>query len=172
MATLNVRGLHKFSTNPDITDNVLAFDGTFLFPKWWNKNAGSVEYIRCIKAHVIRACDDIDLIIPASYDIVLRGEYDGNITFRFDYCRNVSRMAITAHDSTKVDAEFIFSKNPKEQPRYKVYGAGPVVCFAAEPTGKWETFVLEHSPDLDLGDLSPHDGYYDLNLETDLYDFN
>ena len=172
MATLTVRGLHKFSTSPKVTFDELSFDNTFMFPKWWDKNAGSVEYIRCIKAHVDRVCDDIDLSIPASYDIILRGEFDGNVTFRFDYHRNVKRMALTAPGSTTVDAEYIFPKHPGQQPTYKTYGAGPIVCFAAAPTGSWAQFVLEHSPDLNLGDLSPADGFYDLNLETDLYDLN
>ncbi len=172
MATLNVRGLHKFSTNPNITSDELSFDDTFLFPKWWNKNAGSVEYIRCIKAHVTRACDDIDLIIPASADIEIYGEFDGNVTFRFDHHKGVKRMAITAHNSTTVDAEYIFPKHPGQQPTYKTYGAGPVVCFVSAPEGKWATFIFEHKPDLNLGDLSPADGFYDLNLETDFYDLN
>ena len=121
---------------------------------------------------LLKDFDDIDVVIPANYDVEIRGEYDGNVGFRIDYHRGVSRMAITAHNSTKVDAEYIFPKHPGQQPAYKTYGAGPVVCFAAAPTGLWSTFVVEHSPDLDLGDLSPADGFYDLNLETDLYDFN
>ena len=172
MATLNVRGLHKFSTNPSVTSDELSFDDTFLFPKWWNKNAGRVEYIRCIKAHVTRDCDDIDLIIPASYDLVIRGTFDGNVTFRIDYHRGIKRMALTAHNSTVVTAEYLFGNRPGQQPRYKKYGAGPVVCFSAAPTGLWATFVYEHTPDLNLGDLSPADGFYDLNLDSDLYDMN
>ena len=172
MSTLNVRGLHKFSSSSGLLDNELAFDGTFLFPKWWNKNAGSVEYIRCIKAHVERVCDDIDIIIPASYDLELRGEFDGNVTFRFDYHRGISRMALTAHDSTEVTAEYIFPKFPGQQPIYKEYGAGPIACFVSTDVGSWQTFVLEHRPNLDLGDLTPADGFYDLNLETNLYDLN
>ena len=173
MPALNVRGLHSADTASQYSsDETGTIDDTFLFPKWWDRNASSVEYIRCFKLHITRVCDDIDLVIPASADVEIRGTYDGNVTFRFDYHRGVKRMALTAHNSTVVDAEYIFSKHPGQKPTYKEYGAGPVACFAAVPTGVWATFVAEHSPDLDLGDLSPADGFYDLNLESTSYDLN
>jgi len=173
MPILKVRGLHSADTASQYSsDEIGTVDDTFLFPKWWGKNAGSVQYIRVFKLHMTRACDDIDVIIPASADVEIRGEYDGNITFRFDYHRGVKRMALTAHNSTKVTAEYIFPKHPGQRPTYKEYGAGPVVCFSTTPTGVWATFVFEHSPDLDLGGYEPADGFYDLNLENNLYDLN
>ena len=166
MATLKVRGIHSADTaSVYSSDETGTIDDTFLFPKWWNKNAGQVEYIRCFKLHITRACDDIDLIIPASYDCEIRGTYDGNVTFRFDYHRGVDRMALTTHNSTQVDAEYIFPKHPSQQPTYKEYGAGPVACFEAAPLGSWATFVFEHRPNLDLGGYEPADGFYDLNEE-------
>ena len=173
MPALKIRGLHSADTASQYSsDETATIDDTFLFPKWWNKNAGSVEYIRCFRLHMTRQCDDIDVIIPASHDVEIRGTYDGNVGFRIDYHRGVKRMALTAHLSTKVDAEYIFPKHPGQKPKYKEYGAGPVVCFSATPIGVWATFVAEHSPNLDLGDLSPADGFYDLNLESDVYDLN
>ena len=100
MPALNVRGLHSADTASEYSsDETGTIDDTFLFPKWWDRNAGSVEYIRCFKLHITRACDDIDLVIPASADVEIRGTYDGNVTFRFDYHRGVKRIALTAHDS-------------------------------------------------------------------------
>jgi len=119
-----------------------------------------------------RVCDDIDIIIPAGPDVEIRGEYDGNVGFRIDYHRGVKRMALTAHNSTTVDAEYIFPTRPSQKPRYVEYGAGPVACFSASATGSWATFVFEHRPNLDLGGYEPADGFYDLNLENDLYDLN
>ena len=113
MATLKVRGIHSADTASEFSsDEVGTIDDTFLFPKWWDKKANNVEYIRVFKLHITRACDDIDIIIPASADVEIRGEYDGNVTFRIDYHRGVKRMALTAHDSTTVDAEYIFPKHP------------------------------------------------------------
>ena len=173
MATLKVRGIHSADTASEYSsDEVGTIDDTFLFPKWWNKKANNVEYIRVFKLHMTRACDDIDIIIPAGADVEIRGVYDGNVTFRIDYHRGVKRMALTAHNSTTVDAEYIFPTRPSQAPTYKEYGAGPVVCFSASPTGSWATFVFEHRPNLDLGGYEPADGFYDLNLESDLYDLN
>ena len=93
-----------------------------------------------------RACDDIDIIIPASFDMEIRGTFDGNVTFRFDYVRGVERMALTAHDSTKVTAEYIFGSRPGQDPAYREYGGGPVVCFSSEPTGEWATLSLNIAP--------------------------
>ena len=59
-----------------------------------------------------------------------------------------------------------------KQPTYKEYGAGPVACFSDSPSGSWATFVIEHRPNLDLGGYELADGFYDLNLESDLYDLN
>jgi hypothetical protein len=143
-----------------------------LFPKWWNKKGNNVEYIRVFKLHITRACDDIDVVIPASADVEIRGEYDGNVTFRIDYHRGVKRMALTAHDSTTVDAEYIFPISVHQQPTYKEYGAGPIACFSSTDTGKWSTFVIEHRPNLDLGGYEPADGFYDLNTEPlNAFDF-
>jgi hypothetical protein len=143
-----------------------------LFPKWWNKKGNNVEYIRVFKLHITRACDDIDIVIPASADVEIRGEYDGNVTFRIDYHRGVKRMALTAHDSTTVDAEYIFPISVHQQPTYKEYGAGPIACFSSTDTGKWSTFVIEHRPNLDLGGYEPADGFYDLNTEPlNAFDF-
>jgi hypothetical protein len=122
--------------------------------------------------HITRACDDIDIVIPASADVEIRGEYDGNVTFRIDYHRGVKRMALTAHDSTTVDAEYIFPISVHQQPTYKEYGAGPIACFSSTDTGKWSTFVIEHRPNLDLGGYEPADGFYDLNTEPlNAFDF-
>jgi len=165
MATLKVRGIHSADTASEYSsDEVGTIDDTFLFPKWWNKKANNVEYIRCFKLHMERACDDIDIIIPASADVEIRGEYDGNVTFRIDYHRGVKRMALTAHNSTTVDAEYIFPTRPSQAPRYVEYGAGPIACFSAD-VGSWATFVFEHRPNLDLGGYEAHDGNYDLNTE-------
>ena len=173
MPKLNVRGLHSADTASIYSsDETGTIDNTFLFPKWWDKKANNVEYIRCFKMRMTRVCDDIDVVIPASYDVEIRGEYDGNVGFRIDYHRGVKRMALTAPDSTTVVAEYLFPTRPSQQPSYKEFGAGPVVCFAASPTGVWATFVIEHSPNLDLGGYEPADGFYDLNLESDLYDLN
>ena len=173
MPVLKIRGLHTADTASIYsTDEVGTVDDTFLFPKWWDKKANNVEYIRCFKLHMTRACDDIDIVIPASADVEIRGEYDGNVTFRIDYHRGVKRMALTAHDSTTVDAEYIFPISVHQQPSYKEYGAGPVACFSSAPVGSWETFVIEHRPNLDLGGHEPADGFYDLNLESALYDLN
>ena len=174
MATLKVRGIHCADTASEYSsDEVGTIDDTFLFPKWWDKKANNVEYIRCFKLHMERACDDIDLIIPANADVEIRGEYDGNVGFRFDYHRGVKRMALTAHDSTQVDAEYIFPVAVHQQPRYVEYGAGPVVCFSARTLGSWATFVFEHRPNLDLGNLSAADGHYDLNIEPlNAFDLN
>ena len=137
MPILKVRGLHSADTaSPFSSDETGTIDDTFLFPKWWDRNAGSVEYIRVFKLHMTRACDDIDVIIPASADVEIRGEYDGNVTFRFDYHRGVKRIALTAHNSTTVTAEYIFPKHPGQKATYKEYGAGPVVCFSSTPTGE------------------------------------
>lgn len=166
MATLKVRGIHSADTATVFSsDEVGTIDDTFLFPKWWDKKANNVEYIRVFKLHMTRACDDIDVIIPASADVEIRGEYDGNVGFRIDYHRGVKRMALTAHDSTQVDAEYIFPTRVGQQPTYKEYGAGPIVCFSSTVLGDWETFYFEHSPTLDLGDLTASDGFYDLNQE-------
>jgi len=173
MPKLNVRGLHSADTASIYSsDETGTIDDTFLFPKWWDKKANNVEYIRCFKMRMTRVCDDIDVVIPASYDVEIRGEYDGNVGFRIDYHRGVKRMALTAPDSTTVVAEYLFPTRPSQKPSYKEFGAGPVVCFAASPTGVWATFVIEHSPNLDLGGYEPADGFYDLNLESDLYDLN
>ena len=173
MATLKVRGIHSADTASEFSsDEVGTIDDTFLFPKWWNKKANNVEYIRVFKLHITRACDDIDIVIPASSDVEIRGEYDGNVTFRIDYHRGVKRMALTAHDSTTVDAEYIFPTRPGQAPRYKEYGAGPIACFASTDTGRWSTFVVEHRPNLDLGGYEPADGFYDLNDEPlNAFDF-
>ena len=173
MPKLNVRGLHTADTASIYsTDEVGTIDDTFLFPKWWDRKANNVEYIRCFKLHMTRQCDDIDVIIPASSDVEIRGEYDGNVTFRFDYHRGVKRMALTTHNSTQVTAEYIFPTRVGQQPTYKEYGAGPVVCYSATTVGSWATFVVEHSPNLDLGGYELADGFYDLNLESALYDLN
>jgi hypothetical protein len=166
MSTLKVRGIHSSDTASEFSsDEVGTIDDTFLFPKWWDKKANNVEYIRVFKMHMTRACDDIDIIIPASSDVEIRGTYDGNVTFRIDYHRGVKRMALTAHDSTTVDAEYIFPTRPSQKPTYKEYGGGPVVCFASTRMGSWKTFVVEHKPFLDLGGYEPSDGFYDLNTE-------
>ena len=165
MATLKVRGIHSADTASEFSsDEVGTIDDTFLFPKWWDKKANNVEYIRVFKLHITRACDDIDIVIPASSDVEIRGEYDGNVTFRIDYHRGVKRMALTAHDSTTVDAEYIFPTRPSQAPTYKEYGAGPVACFSGD-LGSWATFVFEHRPNLDLGGYEAADGHYDLNVE-------
>lgn len=171
---LQIRGIHSANTASEYSsDETGTIDNTFLFPKWWDKKTNNVEYIRCFKLHMTRACDDIDVIIPANHDVEIRGEYDGNLGFRFDYHRGVKRMAITAHNSIKVDAEYIFSAFPKEQPRYIEYGSGPVACFQASPVGSWKTFVFEHRPNLDLGGYEPADGFYDLNTEPlNAFDLN
>ena len=172
MATLKVRGIHSADTASEFSsDEVGTIDDTFLFPKWWDKKANNVQYIRVFKMHITRACDDIDIVIPASSDVEIRGEYDGNVTFRIDYHRGVKRMALTAHDSTTVDAEYIFPISVHQAPTYKEYGAGPIACFSGD-LGSWATFVFEHRPNLDLGGYEAHDGSYDLNLENDTYDFN
>jgi len=166
MPILKVRGLHSADTASQYSsDETGTVDDTFLFPKWWDKKANNVEYIRVFKLHMTRACDDIDIIIPASSDVEIRGVYDGNVTFRFDYHRGVRRMALTKHNSTTVDAEYIFPTRPSQAPTYKEYGAGPVVCFSSNPLGSWETFMVEHSPRLDLGGYEPADGFYDINEE-------
>ena len=166
MAKLKVRGIHTADTaSVYSSDETGTIDDTFLFPKWWDKKGNNVEYIRVFKMHMTRVCDDIDVIIPANADIEIRGEYDGNLGFRFDYHRGVRRMAITAHDSTRVDAEYIFPTRVGQQPTYREYGAGPILCFAADDIGSWKTFVFEHEPVLDLGGLEAADGYYDLNAE-------
>ncbi len=173
MPTLNIRGLHSAETASIFSsDTTGTIDDTFLFPKWWDKKANNVEYIRVFKLRMTRVCDDIDVIIPANHDVEIRGQYDGNVGFRIDYHRGVKRMAITAHDTTDVVAEYRFTTRFVHHPTLRKFGSGPVVCFAASPTGKWATFVFEHKPDLNLGDLSPADGFYDLNLENDLYDLN
>ena len=165
MATLKVRGIHSAYTASEFSsDEVGTIDDTFLFPKWWDKKANNVEYIRVFKMHITRACDDIDIVIPASSDVEIRGEYDGNVTFRIDYHRGVKRMALTAHDSTTVDAEYIFPISVHQAPTYKEYGAGPIACFSGD-LGNCATFVFEHRPNLDLGGYEAHDGSYDLNLE-------
>jgi hypothetical protein len=173
MATLKVRGIHSADTASEFSsDEVGTIDDTFLFPKWWNKKGNNVEYIRVFKLHITRACDDIDIVIPASADVEIRGEYDGNVTFRIDYHRGVKRMALTAHDSTTVDAEYIFPISVHQQPSYKEYGTGPIACFASTDTGSWSTFVIEHRPNLDLGGYEPADGFYDLNDEPlNAFDF-
>jgi hypothetical protein len=94
--------------------------------------------------HSLLQIADIDIIIPANHDVEIRGAYDGNVTFRIDYHRGVKRMALTAHNSTQVDAEYIFPTRPSQKPRYVEYGAGPVVCFSARTLGSWATFVFEH----------------------------
>ena len=166
MSKLKVRGIHSANTcNEFSTDEAGSIDDTYLFPKWWDKKANCVEYIRVFKLRMHRVCDDIDVIIPASADVEIRGDYDGNVTFRFDYHRGVKRMALTEVNSTKVTAEYIFPTNPSQQPRYKEYGAGPVVCFASDSLGSWQAFVVENRPNLDLGSLSIADGFYDLNQE-------
>ena len=166
MAHLNVRGINCSDTASEFSsDEVGTIDNTFLFPKWWDKKGNNVEYIRVFKLHITRVCDDIDIIIPASTDVEIRGSYDGNVTFRIDYHRGVKRMALTAPNSTVVDAEYIFPTRPSQKPRYIEYGAGPVTCFDANPLGSWALFYLEHSPNLDLGDYSAADGFYDLNQE-------
>ena len=76
------------------------------------------------------------------------------------------------HILYKKVAEYIFPKHPSQAPTYKEYGAGPVACFSSSPVGSWETFVIEHRPNLDLGGHEPADGFYDLNLESALYDLN
>ena len=174
MATLKVRGIHTADTaSVYSSDETGTIDDTFLFPKWWDKKANNVEYIRVFKMHMTRVCDDIDVIIPASADVEIRGEYDGNLGFRFDYHRGVRRMAITAHDSTRVDAEYIFPTRVGQQPTYREYGAGPILCFAADDIGSWKTFVFEHRPNLDLGGYEPADGFYDLNSEPlNAFDLN
>ena len=74
MATLKVRGIHSADTASEYSsDEVGTIDDTFLFPKWWDKKANNVEYIRCFKMHMERVCDDIDVIIPASHDLEIRG---------------------------------------------------------------------------------------------------
>ena len=166
MATLKVRGIHCADTASEYSsDEVGTIDDTFLFPKWWDKKANNVEYIRCFKLHMERVCDDIDVIIPANADVEIRGEYDGNVGFRFDYHRGVKRMALTAHNSTQVNAEYIFPVATHQKPRYVEYGAGPVVCFSSLTLGSWATFVIEHRPVIDLGGYEPADGFYDLNKE-------
>lgn len=174
MPALTVRGLHNSDTaSVYSSDEVGTIDDTFLFPKWWDKKANNVKYIRCFKLHMERVCDDIDIIIPASADVEIRGEYDGNLGFRIDYHRGVKRMAITAHNSTQVDAEYIFPTRPGQKPRYVEYGAGPVACFNATTIGSWATFVFEHRPNLDLGGYEPADGFYDLNTEPlNAFDLN
>jgi len=174
MATLKVRGIHSADTASEFSsDEVGTIDDTFLFPKWWDKKANNVEYIRVFKLHITRACDDIDIIIPASSDVEIRGEYDGNVTFRIDYHRGVKRMALTAHDSTTGDAEYIFPVAANQAPSYKEYGAGPIACFASTDLGSWSTFVFEHRPNLDLGGYEAADGFYDLNQEPqNAFDLN
>ena len=81
MATLKVRGIHSSDTASEYSsDEVGTIDDTFLFPKWWDKKANNVEYIRCFKMHMERVCDDIDVIIPANADVEIRGAYDGNLS--------------------------------------------------------------------------------------------
>ena len=76
MSTLKVRGIHSSDTASEFSsDEVGTIDDTFLFPKWWDKKANNVEYIRVFKMHMTRACDDIDIIIPASSDVEIRGEH-------------------------------------------------------------------------------------------------
>jgi hypothetical protein len=172
MATLKVRGIHSADTASEFSSDEVGFDDTFLFPKWWDKKANNVEYIRVFKMHITRACDDIDIVIPASSDVEIRGDYDGNVTFRIDYHRGVKRMALTAHNSTTVDAEYIFPTRPGQAPTYKEYGAGPIACFDSTDTGRWSTFVIEHRPNLDLGGYEAADGFYDLNTEPlNAFDF-
>ena len=122
MATLKIRGIHSADTaSVYSSDEVGTIDDTFLFPKWWDKKANNIEYIRVFKLHMTRVCDDIDIIIPANPDVEIRGDYDGNVTFRFDYHRGVERMALTTHNSTTVAAEYIFPKHPGQKPTYKEY---------------------------------------------------
>jgi len=173
MPKLNVRGIRSAATASQYSsDEVGTIDDTFLFPQWWDKK-GTVQYIRCFKLHMTRVCDDIDVIIPANADVCLEGTYDGNMEFKFHYFRGVKRIGITAPNSSKVLAEFIFPRMPGGSVAYKKYGEGPVVCFSSLPFGSWKTFIDEHAPDLNLGDLSPADGFYDLNESINFnYDIN
>ena len=166
MSVLNVRGIHSANVASEFSsDEVGTIDDTFLFPKWWDKNAGNVEYIRVFKVHMNRSCDDIDVIIPASSDVEIHGDYDGNVGFRIDFHRGVKRMALTARNSTKVDAEYIFPTRPSQQPRYVKYGEGPIICGDPESTGSWREFFLEFRPTVDMGGLETAIGHYDLEDE-------
>ena len=139
------------------------------FPKWWDKK----QYDNLIwvnRIHLTRSCGDIDLIIPASYDLSMKLRYDGDVGFHFDKHRACKRVAVVDHGSREVLEEYIFPIHPGQKTRKRVFGQ-LISCRTASHTVGFFDFIEEEVP-MDCGDLSLADAHYDLNVGNLTFDLN
>jgi hypothetical protein len=173
-ASLKLRGNDSL-----LTDNtsVLYYedndaDTTVLFPKWWGKNGKNREYIRVNRIHVSRDGGDLDLIVPADYDLMLTANYDGDKTFNVTHHRSIKRMGLAPHGTTDVRAEFIYPTSSKQKIAYREMNGGLKSIYSPYPPETFRILYEELKPLFDLGNLAQATAHFDLNLATDSFDLN
>ena len=173
-ASLKLRGNDSL-----LTDNSLVFyyedhdvDKTVMFPKWWGRNGKNREYIRVNRIHVSRDGGDLDLIVPAEYDLMLTADYDGDKTFNVTHHRSIKRMGLAPHGTTDVRAEFIFPISTGQKVAFREMGIGLKSIYSPHPPETFRILYEELKPLFDLGNLAQATAHFDLNLATDSFDLN
>ena len=146
---------------------------TFTVLQWWDKSAHA-EYVPCVKVHVERTVGDVDLCIPASKDLELTIEYDGDDGLSFYHHRAISRIGIQLRGDYEIVGEYIFPKFDGHPVHYKieelpVQGLKQYYGYRKDTMEDFgQQFIT-----MDAGDLtSPLDDICDLNADTDSFDLN
>ena len=93
---------------------------TFTILKWWDIK-GSAEYVPCVKIHLERVRGDLDLVIPASSDILLRVFYDGEDALNFTKHRGFSRIGLIRCGDPRVIGQWLFPKHKSADILQQIY---------------------------------------------------
>ena len=173
-ASLKLRGNDSLSTT---NSSVFYYedtdmDKTVMFPKWWDKKRGNREYIRVNRIHVSRDGGDLDLIIPASYDLMLTADYDGDKAFDVTHHRSIKRMGLALHGTTDVRAEFIYPVSVKQKIAYREMNGGLKSIYSETPAETFRILYEELRPFFNLGNLAQATAHFDLNKASDSFDLN
>ena len=173
MPKLNLRGIDELSDNT--TDDTFAYEGSEFgtiekIPQWWDKKQ-TPQYISCNRIHIKRSCGDIDMLVPAAYDLSLKIRYDGDVAFNFDKYRSCKRVGIADHGSNEVLEEYIMPPNPGQAVKKRVFG--PLVsCFNVLHTVGFGDYYDEEFP-MNAGSVTAtSDAHYDLNVGNRSFDLN
>jgi len=147
---------------------------TFTVLQWWDKS-DHAEYVPCVKVQVERTKGDIDLCIPATTDLELTIEYDGDNELSFYHHRAISRIGLQLRGDYSIVGEYVFPKYDGHPVHFKIEGDLPVQGFKQYYGYRKET--MEDFGQLyitmDAGDLtSPLDDICDLNADSDSFDLN
>ena len=173
MPRLNLRGIDELSS--DGASDSFAYEGSEFgtiekIPQWWDKKQ-SPAFIPCNRIHVKRSCGDIDMLVPAAYDLSLKIRYDGDVDFQFDKYRSCDRVGITDHGSNEVLEEYIMPRIPGQAPTKRVFG--PLIsCFDSSHIDDFGSWYDEEFP-MDAGSVAATTvGHYDLNVGNRTFDLN